>query len=91
MKQVIRSALLLIIGMLVRAVVFAAAASEDAAKAEGEVVFYSSFNNEQIVPLIEAFKRKYPFINRPFTVQAVNEFCSVRSLKPEPAATRWTS
>ena len=42
MKQVIRSALLLIIGMLVRAVVFAAAASEDAAKAEGEVVFYSS-------------------------------------------------
>src|SRR5919108_560563 len=79
MKQVIRSALLLIIGMLVRAVVFAAAASEDAAKAEGEVVFYSSFNNEQIVPLMDAFKRKYPFI-KPSFYRATSERVLQRAL-----------
>jgi len=43
-----------------------AASLEDAAKAEGEVVFYSSLNNEQIVTLIEAFKKKYPFIKPSF-------------------------
>src|SRR5919109_4610689 len=79
MKQVIRSALLLIIGMLVRAVVFAAAASEDAAKAEGKVVFYSSFNNEQIVPLMDAFKRKYPFI-KPSFYRATSERVLQRAL-----------
>ena len=42
-----------------------AASLEDAAK-EGEVVFYSSLNNEQIVTLIEAFKKKYPFIKPSF-------------------------
>jgi iron(III) transport system substrate-binding protein len=79
MKQVIRSALLLIIGMVVRAVVFAAAASEDAAKAEGKVVFYSSFNNEQIVPLMDAFKRKYPFI-KPSFYRATSERVLQRAL-----------
>ena len=43
-----------------------AASLEDAAKAEGEVVLYSSLNNEQIVTLIEAFKKKYPFIKPSF-------------------------
>ena len=43
-----------------------AASLEDAAKAEGEVVFYSSLNNEQIVTLIEAFKKKFPFIKPSF-------------------------
>ena len=39
---------------LVRAATF-----EDSAKAEGEVVLYSSLNNEQIVTLVDAFKKKY--------------------------------
>lgn len=43
-----------------------AASLEGAVKAEGEVVFYSSLNNEQIVTLIEAFKKKYPFIKPSF-------------------------
>ena len=43
-----------------------AASPEDGAKAEGEVVFYSSLNNEQIVTLIEAFKKKFPFIKPSF-------------------------
>ena len=43
-----------------------AASLEDAAKNETEVVLYSSLNNEQIVTLIEAFKKKYPFIKPSF-------------------------
>jgi iron(III) transport system substrate-binding protein len=43
-----------------------AASLEDGAKAEGEVVFYSSLNNEQIVTLIDAFKKKFPFIKPSF-------------------------
>ena len=43
-----------------------AATLDDAAKAEGEVVLYSSLNNEQIVTLIDAFKKKYPFIKPSF-------------------------
>jgi len=43
-----------------------AASLEDDAKSEGEVVFYSSLNNEQIVTLIEAFKKKFPFIKPSF-------------------------
>ena len=35
-----------------------AATLEDAAKTEGEVVLYSSLNNEQIVTLVDAFKKK---------------------------------
>jgi len=44
----------------------AAASLEDGAKTEGEVVLYSSLNNEQIVTLVEAFKKKYPFIKPSF-------------------------
>jgi iron(III) transport system substrate-binding protein len=43
-----------------------AAPVEDSAKTEGEVVLYSSLNNEQIVTLVDAFKKKYPFIKPSF-------------------------
>ena len=43
-----------------------AATLEESAKAESEVVLYSSLNNEQIVTLVEAFKRKYPFLSPSF-------------------------
>jgi len=43
-----------------------AAAPDDMARAEGEVVLYSSLNNEQIVTLIDAFKKKYPAIKPSF-------------------------
>jgi iron(III) transport system substrate-binding protein len=46
---------------LVRAATF-----EESAKAEGEVVLYSSLNNEQIVTLVDAFKKKYPYIKPSF-------------------------
>ena len=39
---------------------------DDAARAEGEVVLYSSLNNEQIVTLVDAFKKKYPAIKPSF-------------------------
>jgi hypothetical protein len=43
-----------------------AATFEDSAKAEGEFVLYSSLNNEQIVTLLDAFKKKYPYIKPSF-------------------------
>jgi iron(III) transport system substrate-binding protein len=43
-----------------------AATGDDSGKAEGEVVLYSSLNNEQIVTLVDAFKKKYPFIKPSF-------------------------
>ncbi len=43
-----------------------AATLEDTARTEGEVVLYSSLNNEQIVTLVDAFKKKYPFIKPSF-------------------------
>src|SRR5499426_4739076 len=43
-----------------------AATLEESAKIEGEVVLYSSLNNEQIVTLIDAFKKKYPAIKPSF-------------------------
>jgi len=43
-----------------------AATLEDSAKTEGEVVLYSSLNNEQIVTLVEAFRKKYPSIKPSF-------------------------
>ncbi|TAK01733.1 extracellular solute-binding protein [bacterium] len=36
------------------------------AKKEGELVFYSSSNTEEVRDLIEGFKRKYPFIKASF-------------------------
>jgi iron(III) transport system substrate-binding protein len=43
-----------------------AATLEDSAKAESEVVLYSSLNNEQIVTLVDAFRKKYPHIKPSF-------------------------
>jgi len=43
-----------------------AATLEESARIEGEVVLYSSLNNEQIVTLIDAFKKKYPTIKPSF-------------------------
>jgi len=43
-----------------------AASLDDAARNEGEVVLYSSLNNEQIVTLVDAFKKKYPGIKTSF-------------------------
>jgi iron(III) transport system substrate-binding protein len=43
-----------------------AATLEESAKPEGEVVLYSSLNNEQIVTLVDAFKKKYPLIKPSF-------------------------
>lgn len=43
-----------------------AATIEESAKAESEVILYSSLNNEQIVTLIDAFKKRYPFIKPSF-------------------------
>ena len=43
-----------------------AATLEESARAEGEVVLYSSLNNEQIVTLVDAFKKKYPAIKPAF-------------------------
>jgi iron(III) transport system substrate-binding protein len=39
-----------------------AASLEELARAEGEVVFYSSFNNERLVALRDAFQKKHPFL-----------------------------
>ena len=41
-----------------------AASVEELAKGEGEVVFYSSLNNEQIVTFRDALQKKYPAIER---------------------------
>ena len=43
-----------------------AATLEESARTEGEVVLYSSLNNEQIVTLVDAFKKKYPAIKPSF-------------------------
>jgi iron(III) transport system substrate-binding protein len=42
------------------------ASLEEGARAEGEIVLYSSLNNEQIVSLVDGFKKKYPFIKPSF-------------------------
>jgi len=39
-----------------------AASLEELAMPEGEVVFYSSFNNERLVALRDAFQKKYPLL-----------------------------
>jgi iron(III) transport system substrate-binding protein len=56
-----------------------AATVEEAAKSEGEVVFYSSLNNEQIVTLVDAFKKKYPSI-KPSFFRATSERVLHRAL-----------
>ncbi len=59
--------LLILLALSVLAVATARAATlDDAARSEGEVVLYSSLNNEQIVTLVDAFKKKYPAIKPSF-------------------------
>jgi iron(III) transport system substrate-binding protein len=60
------SVIALLVALLLRLVSTHAATLEEAAKPEGEVVLYSSLNNEQIVTLVDAFKKKYPFIKSSF-------------------------
>ena len=52
---------------------------EESAKAEGVVVLYSSLNNEQIVTLVDAFKKKYPLI-KPSFYRATSERVLQRAL-----------
>jgi len=52
--------------LLALATVSRAASVEELAKGEGEVVFYSSLNNEQIVTFRDAFQKKYPSIKVEF-------------------------
>jgi iron(III) transport system substrate-binding protein len=61
-----RRIFVLFVLFVLSAAVSKAATVEDSAKTEGEVVLYSSLNNEQIVTLVDAFKKKYPFIKPSF-------------------------
>jgi iron(III) transport system substrate-binding protein len=61
-----RQKLLLVFVLLVLFSPARAATLDEAARAEGEVVLYSSLNNEQIVTLVDAFKKKYPGIKPSF-------------------------
>ena len=61
------ASLLALVVILVLSMTHARAASlEDGAKTAGEVVLYSSLNNEQIVTLVDAFRKRYPFIKPSF-------------------------
>jgi len=62
-----------------------AATLEESAKAENEVVLYSSLNNEQIVTLVEGFQKKYPFI-KPSFYRATSERVLQRALTEAKAA-----
>ena len=62
-----------------------AATLEESAKAENEVVLYSSLNNEQIVTLVDAFKKKYPFI-KPSFYRGTSERVLQRALTEAKAA-----
>ena len=57
---------LIFVAGLLFAQVAGAATPEESARAESDVVLYSSLNNEQIVTLVEAFKKKYPAIKPSF-------------------------
>src|ERR1044071_830304 len=66
-EKIIMRRLFLPFALVVLAAVPARGATlEDSAKTESEVVLYSSLNNEQIVTLVDAFKKKYPFIKPSF-------------------------
>ena len=62
----------------------AAASLEDGAKTEGEVVLYSSLNNEQIVTLIDAFKKNILSSSHPSTAARASAFYSAPRPKPKP-------
>ena len=73
--------------LLVLSIVSAHAATiEDSAKAESEVVLYSSLNNEQIVTLVDAFKKKYPNI-KPSFYRGTSERVLQRAVTEAKAAT----
>jgi iron(III) transport system substrate-binding protein len=61
-----------------------AATVEESARAENEVVLYSSLNNEQIVTLVDAFKKKYPTI-KPSFYRATSERVLQRALTESKA------
>ncbi|MGB7950233.1 MAG: extracellular solute-binding protein [Candidatus Binatia bacterium] len=61
-----RAAFLFFLAVLLLASPARGATSEETVKPENEVVLYSSLNNEQIVTLVEAFKKKYPAIKPSF-------------------------
>jgi iron(III) transport system substrate-binding protein len=66
-ETIVMQQLFVLFVLLVLSVGTATAASlEDSARAEAEVVLYSSLNNEQIVTLVDAFKKKYPNIKPSF-------------------------
>ena len=56
----------LVLVLLLFASAIRAASLEELARGEGEVVFYSSLNNEQIVAFRDAFQKKYPSIKVEF-------------------------
>src|SRR5690349_2334411 len=56
-----------------------AATVEESAKTEGEVVLYSSLNNEQIVTLVDGFKTRYSF-NKPAFYRATSARVLQRAL-----------
>src|SRR5919108_3619490 len=66
LPDVVRQLFVLFVLLVLSVSSSSAASLEEAAKAEGEVVLYSSLNNEQIVTLVDAFKKKYPFIKPSF-------------------------
>jgi iron(III) transport system substrate-binding protein len=68
-----------VIAVCVLASIAVAATVEESAKTEGEVVLYSSLNNEQIVTLVDGFKRKYSFI-KPSFYRATSERVLQRAL-----------
>jgi len=70
---------LLLITWLLLASAPEAATPEESARVEGEVVLYSSLNNEQIVTLVDAFKKKYPTI-KPSFYRATSERVLQRAL-----------
>src|SRR4029450_8718240 len=58
---------LVLYALLVSCVASARAATlEESAKADGEVVLYTPPTNEQIVTLVDAFKKKYPSVKPSF-------------------------
>jgi hypothetical protein len=65
-----------------------AATIEESARTESEVVLYNSLNNEPIVTLIEAFKKKYPFI-KPSFYRATSERVLQRAITEARASDLW--
>jgi iron(III) transport system substrate-binding protein len=66
MRSRFLSTLCLFLAALLPHTLLGATTVEESAKAESEVVLYSSLNNEQIVTLIDAFKKKYPSVKPSF-------------------------